>query len=186
MNSKQRVVIAGSGVIGIACTHYLSEAGFEVTVLDQGKAGGACSRANCGYICPSHIPPLTEPGAIGVALKSILNRESPFHLKLRPSPALWQWMWQFARRCTHQQVLQTGEVLQSILDASIEEYHLLMKRFSKQCEWQERGLLYVYETEEGMHAFAKTDQMLEENFGVSAVRLEGSDLTALEPGLRAG
>ena len=186
MNSKQRVVIAGSGVIGIACAHYLSEAGFEVTVLDQGKAGGACSRANCGYICPSHIPPLTEPGAIGVALKSILNRESPFHLKLRPSRALWQWMWQFARRCTHQQVLQTGEVLQSILDASMEEYHLLMKRFSKQCEWQERGLLYVYETEEGMHAFAKTDQMLEENFGVSALRLEGSDLTELEPGLRAG
>ena len=95
-------------------------------------------------------------------------------------------MWQFARRCTHQQVLQTGEVLHSILDASTEEYHLLMKRSSKQCEWQERGLLYVYETEEGMHAFAKTDQMLEENFGVSAVRLEGSDLTALEPGLRAG
>ena len=47
-------------------------------------------------------------------------------------------------------------------------------------------MLYVYETQEGMHAFAKTDQMLEENFGVSAARLEGSDLTALEPGLRAG
>jgi D-amino-acid dehydrogenase len=184
MSSKQRVVIAGSGVIGIACAHYLSEAGFDVTVFDQGKAGGACSRANCGYICPSHIPPLTEPGAIGVAIKSIFNRESPFHLKLRPSSALWQWMWQFARRCTHQQVLQTGQVLQSILDASMEEYHLLMKRFSKQCEWQERGLLYVYETEEGMNAFAKTDQMLEENFGVSAKKLSGEQLVELEPGLR--
>jgi D-amino-acid dehydrogenase len=68
----------------------------------------------------------------------------------------------------------------------MEEYHLLMKRFSKQCEWQERGLLYVYETEEGMNAFAKTDQMLEENFGVSATRLDNAGLTALEPGLRAG
>jgi D-amino-acid dehydrogenase len=184
LSKNQKVVIAGAGIIGIACAHYLNKAGFEVVIFDRGKAGGACSRANCGYICPSHIPPLTEPGAIGVALKSIFNRESPFHLKLRPSPALWQWMWQFARRCTHQQVLQTGEVLQSILDASMEEYHLLMKRFSKQCEWQERGLLYVYETEEGMNAFAKTDQMLEENFGVSAKKMSGEQLVELEPGLR--
>ena len=180
------MVIAGSGIIGIACAHYLSEAGFDVTVLDRGKAGGACSRANCGYICPSHVSPLTEPGAIGLALKSIFNRESPFHLKLRPSPALWQWMWQFARRCTHHQVLQTGKLLQTILDASMEEYHLLMKRFSKQCEWQERGLLYVYEMEEGMNAFARTDEMLEENFGVSAKRLDGFGLTELEPGLCDG
>jgi D-amino-acid dehydrogenase len=59
-----------------------------------------------------------------------------------------------------------------------------MKRFSKQCEWQERGLLYVYETEEGMNAFAKTDQMLEENFGVSAKKMSGEQLVELEPGLR--
>ena len=65
-------MIAGAGIIGIACAHYLNEAGFEVVIFDRGKAGGACSRANCGYICPSHIPPLTEPGAIGIALKGLL------------------------------------------------------------------------------------------------------------------
>jgi D-amino-acid dehydrogenase len=186
LSKNQKVVIAGAGIIGIACAHYLNEAGFEVVIFDRGKAGGACSRANCGYICPSHIPPLTEPGAIGIALKSIFNRRSPFHLKFRPSPALWQWMWQFAKRCTHQQVLDAGRHLQSILDASMEEYHSLMKLFSSNAEWQERGLLYVYEFERGLDAFAKTDQMLEENFGVSAIRLNGEQLVEIEPGLREG
>ena len=186
MSKNQKVVIAGAGIIGIACAHYLNEAGFEVVIFDKGKAGGACSRANCGYICPSHIPPLTEPGAIGIALKSVFNRRSPFHLKFRPSPALWQWMWQFAKRCTHQQVLDAGRHLQSILDASMEEYHSLMKLFSSNAEWQERGLLYVYESERGLDAFAQTDQMLEENFGVSAKRLNGEQLVETEPGLKGG
>ena len=64
-------MIAGAGIIGIACAHYLNEAGFEVVIFDRAKAGGACSRANCGYICPSHIPPLTEPGAIGLDLNRV-------------------------------------------------------------------------------------------------------------------
>ena len=35
------MVIAGAGIIGIACAHYLNEACFEVVIFDQGKAGGA-------------------------------------------------------------------------------------------------------------------------------------------------
>jgi D-amino-acid dehydrogenase len=66
------------------------------------------------------------------------------------------------------------------------EYHRLMKLFSSNAEWQERGLLYVYESERGLDAFAQTDQMLEENFGVSAIRLNGEQLIEMEPGLREG
>ena len=51
-----------------------------------------------------------------------------------------------------------------------------MKLFSSNSEWQERGLLYVYESERGLDAFAKTDQMLEENFGVSANKIEWSSI----------
>jgi D-amino-acid dehydrogenase len=61
-----------------------------------------------------------------------------------------------------------------------------MKLFSSNAEWQERGLLYVYESERGLDAFAQTDQMLEENFGVSAIRLNGEQLIEMEPGLREG
>ena len=66
----ETVIVVGAGIIGIACAHYLSKAGLRVTVIDKGSIAGACSHANCGYICPSHVLPLTEPGAIGVAIKS--------------------------------------------------------------------------------------------------------------------
>ena len=66
--SNQTAVIVGGGVIGIACAHYLKQAGYQVTVVDRDSIGGACSHANCGYVCPSHVLPLTVPSAIPMAV----------------------------------------------------------------------------------------------------------------------
>ncbi|WP_372717930.1 NAD(P)/FAD-dependent oxidoreductase [Novipirellula sp.] len=180
------VIVVGAGTIGIACAHYLNKAGLKVTVIDRGTVASACSHGNCGYICPSHVPPLTEPGAFAVALKSLFNPQAAFRVKPRLSPAMWNWMWQFARRCNHRQVLTAGKHLQMILDASMDEYQNLVQQESLDCEWKENGLLYVLQTQRGMDAFAKNDKMLTEHFGVSANRIEGDQLAEFEPGLKSG
>jgi D-amino-acid dehydrogenase len=180
------VIVVGAGVIGVACAHYLDAAGLRVTVIDQGTIGGACSGGNCGYICPSHVLPLTEPGAFGVAIKSLFTPDAPFRVKPRLDPALWNWMWQFARRCTHKQVLEVGVHLKAILDASIAEYRRLVRDEGLDCQWQETGLLYVLRTERGMRAFAETDKLLAGHFGVPAVRLDGAALPAFDPALKSG
>ncbi|MEM7316083.1 MAG: FAD-dependent oxidoreductase, partial [Planctomycetota bacterium] len=180
------VIVVGAGIVGIACAHYLNRAGLKVTVIDRGEFANACSRANCGYICPSHVPPLTEPGAFKVALKSLFNPKSPFRVKPSLSPALLNWMWQFARRCNHAQVLAAGQHLQAILDASMEEYRRLVPEQSLDCEWKEDGLLYVFQTQAGMDAFAEQDALLTEHFDVAANRIEGEALTEFDSGLRSG
>ena len=40
----------GAGHVGLACAHYLRRDGHDVTVIDQGTIGGACSQANCGFL----------------------------------------------------------------------------------------------------------------------------------------
>ena len=65
------VIVVGGGIVGIACAHYLTKLGLQVTVIDRGAIAGACSHGNCGYICPSHVLPLTEPEAIRAAVKSL-------------------------------------------------------------------------------------------------------------------
>lgn len=189
MNSRGRnetAIVVGGGVVGIACAHYLTKAGLSVTVIDKGTIAGACSHSNCGYICPSHVLPLTEPGAIGMAIKSLFNPRAPFRLKPSLSPALWTWMWQFARRCNHRQVLTAGKHLQSILDASLHEYRQLIPEHSLDCEWKEDGLLYVLQTERGMERFAETDRMLTDHFGVTARQIAGAELPEFDPGLKPG
>jgi len=183
---EARTIVVGGGVVGIASAHYLSARGAAVTVIDRGTIGGGCSQANCGYICPSHVLPLTEPGAIRTALRSLFRPGSPFRVKPRLSPALWTWLWQFARRCNHGQMIEAGRHLQAILEASMAEYRRLMREENLACEWRENGLLYVLKTEHGLGEFAATDRLLADEFGVRARRIDGSELPAFDPALAAG
>jgi D-amino-acid dehydrogenase len=43
---SHKVLVVGSGIIGIACAHYLSDAAYQVTVLDQGRIGNSGSYGN--------------------------------------------------------------------------------------------------------------------------------------------
>ena len=63
------VVIVGGGIIGLFTAYYLSEEGFEVTILDKGDLSNSCSIGNAGMIVPSHIVPLASPGIITKGLK---------------------------------------------------------------------------------------------------------------------
>ena len=95
----RHTMIIGGGIVGIACAHYLSEAGFRVTVIDKGRIGRGCSHGNCGFIVPSHILPMAEPGAIRSALKALLQPAGAFRIRPRLDPTLWRWLWRFSRRC---------------------------------------------------------------------------------------
>jgi D-amino-acid dehydrogenase len=185
-SEDRSVIIVGAGIIGIACAHFLNRRGFNVTVIDQARIARGCSHGNCGYICPSHALPLTEPGAIRTALRSLVRPSDPFRIKPRFSLDLWNWLWQFGRRCTHTQMLAAGHHLQAILDSSMREYRTLMAEDPIDCDWTERGLLYVLRTDRALHEFAKTDQLLRDEFGVAATRLSGHDLTDFEPALKPG
>ena len=185
-STSERVIIVGGGIVGISCAHYLTRAGYQVTVIDRNRIAAECSHGNCGYICPSHVLPLTEPGAFKVALKSLFNPRAPFRVRPSFDPALWKWMWQFAKRCRHSTMLAAGVHLKAILDSSLTEYQQLIADEKLQCEWKEDGLLYVLRTEHGMREFAATDQLLTEHFDVRATRIEGNDLTDFDPALKPG
>ena len=181
--AKDSIIIVGAGHIGIACAHYLSRDGFDVTVIDQGEVGGACSQSNCGFLVPSHVLPLTTPEAIGKAATSVLNPRAAFRVRPQLRPELLRWMLEFGRRCTHRQMLKAGKVLQQILEASIAEYRELLADKTLKCEWHDDGLLFVFRSERSLDEYSKTDALLTREFGVTAEMLRGDELTTLEPAL---
>jgi D-amino-acid dehydrogenase len=182
--ANSRVVIVGAGIIGTACAYYLSKSGRTVTLVDAGSFGQGCSHANCGLVSPSHVLPLAEPGAVRQALRAMFASRSPFYIKPRFDPALWQWLVQFARRCNHADMLEAGRAIQALLGSSRRLYDELMQSEPLKCEWETRGLLYVYRSKEAMEAYAATDQLLQNEFNVSARRYDADALLQLEPALK--
>ena len=54
------------------------------------------------------------------------------------------------------------------------------------CEWQTRGLLFVFLTRAGLHHYAATNELLRTEFAVPGERWEGEALPDLEPALKPG
>ena len=185
-STPDTVLVVGAGIIGIACAHYLSRAGFSVTVIDQGRIGRGCSHGNCGHICASHVLPMAEPAALREGLASLVRRDAPFKVRPQWRLAMLWWLLQFARRCTRGQMLEAASHQQAILESSRSEYAALVAAGAIDGEWRGDGILYVLRTRKGMDAFARMDAMLRQEFGVAARHLDSEQLPAFDPALRTG
>lgn len=184
--SPGSAVVVGSGVIGTACAHYLMRSGWKVTMIDRGAPASGSSHANCGFVCPSHVLPLAEPGMVGQAIRSLLKRNSPFAIKPRLDPALWAWLLKFARRCNEHDMIEGGRGIQPLLLSSRELYRQLVRDEALDCEFEEHGMLFAYRDGEALEAYAATDRLMTETFQCPAQRLDGEQLVAMEPALKPG
>ncbi len=174
-------LIVGGGVIGVACAHYLVDAGCRVTLVDKGRVGEACSHRNCGLVCPSHVLPLAMPGVIRSSIKAMLMPGGAFRIRPRLDPALWRWLWRFARRCNRRDMLSSGRAIQPLLASSRRLYRTLVEQGDLDCEWQERGLLFVYRDREALDAYATENDVLAAEFDEGARQLGPEELLQLEP-----
>jgi len=181
-----RVIVVGGGVIGAACAYYLVRTGWTVTVLDRGEFGKGCSHGNCGFVSPSHVLPLAAPGVIRQTIKALFAKNSPFSIKPRFDPALWTWLWRFARRCNERDMLSSATAIQALLNSSRTLYDELMATEPFDCEWQTRGILFVFRTAAGLEHHAHGVDLLRTSFGVNATRHDGNAVCELEPTLKPG
>src|SRR5687767_7796078 len=93
--------------------------GFKVTVVDrEGPAHEGCSFGNAGMVVPSHFVPLAAPGMVALGLKWMWNPESPFWVKPRLNPELWEWGWKFLRAANERRVAQAAPLLRDLHLAS--------------------------------------------------------------------
>jgi len=184
--SRDHIAVIGGGVIGAMCAWYLVKSGHRVTIVERDRFGTGCSHGNCGYVSPSHILPLTQPGVIRQVLPQVWKRDSPLSIKLRLAPDMWTWLWKFARRCNHRDMMEAAEGRHLLLQSSLQLYSELVERDQVECEWTESGLLFVYLSSQHFERFAETNRMLTERFGVAADPLAGDELEQFEPALLPG
>ncbi len=183
---SEHVVVIGGGVIGAMSAWYLVKSGCQVTIVEQNEFGKACSHGNCGYIAPSHILPLPQPGAIKKTMAAMLKSNSPFAIKPRFSSSFVSWFWNFSRRCNHRDMMSAAEGRHQLLQESNRLYEDLLEVDKIECERQTKGLLFVYDTVDDFKEFEATNRLMEENFSVSAKAYTPEQLQEIEPALKSG
>ncbi len=183
---SQRMVVVGGGVVGAFCAWYLQRSGHQVTIVEAKKFGSGCSHANCGYVCPSHVLPLTAPGVITKTMRAMLRPNSPFSIRPRFSWDLWRWLANFALRCNHRSMMDAAPTIHQLLQSSLSLYEQVLLEEKLEVQWERRGLLFVYQNHHHFEAYHDVDKLISQQFGVSAIAYPGETVRELEPALKSG
>lgn len=96
-----KVIVLGSGVIGVTSAWHLALAGHEVTVVDrQDSAGKETSYANAGEVSPGYSAPWAGPGVPVKAIKWLLMQHRPLVIRPHLDMGLIRWGLAMLRNCT--------------------------------------------------------------------------------------
>jgi D-amino-acid dehydrogenase len=179
---ERSVLVIGGGVIGVCSAYYLARDGFAVTLVDKDDVCAGSSHGNAGLIVPSHSIPLAAPGVLWKGLKWMLDPESPFYIKPRPSLELVDWLWRFRGACTAEHVARTIPVLREMHYASLGLFRELAALDGVGGRLEQRGVLSVFTTDR-LYEKALHEARMLEGHGLPFKPLDGPAARALEPAL---
>ena len=178
-----KILIMGSGVIGVTSAYYLARDGHEVIVVDQHEqAALETSYANAGLIAPGHAFAWASPRAPRILARSLFRADQALRLKPRLSRRQWSWLWLFLLQCTSERArvntlrklrlcLYSVDCLDDIVEETGVEYDRLA-----------RGNFYVYRSQRSFDAGVAHTGILREN-GLELRVMDRDALALLEPAL---
>ncbi|MEN9417138.1 MAG: hypothetical protein RI988_758 [Pseudomonadota bacterium] len=178
-----KVVVLGSGVIGIASAWYLARAGAEVTVVDrQDGPAQETSFANAGQVSPGYSTPWAAPGIPLKALRWMLETHAP--LRIRPDGTLFQlgWLARMLRECTAARYAVNKERLMRVAGYSLECLQALRAQTGLAYEQRTAGTLQLFRSQGQLDAVGRDTAVLRE-LGVPHEVLNRAGVLRAEPGL---
>lgn len=180
---EMRVIVLGSGVIGVASAYYLAQQGAEVTVLDR-QTGPAeeTSFGNAGQISPGYSTPWAAPGIPFKAVKWMFQHHAPLAINLDGSMWQLQWMAQMLKNCNPQSYAVNKERMMRVAEYSRDCLRELRKDTGINYENRAKGTLQLFRKEAQMEAVQRDISVLQE-CGVSYELLNGNELGRVEPAL---
>ncbi|RBB41671.1 D-amino acid dehydrogenase [Burkholderia reimsis] len=180
-----RVVILGSGVVGVASAYYLARAGHEVTVIDR-EAGPALetSFANAGQISPGYAAPWAAPGVPLKAVKWMFEKHAPLAIRLDGTRFQLQWMYQMLRNCTAERYAVNKGRMVRLAEYSRDCLQALRADTGIQYEGRTGGTLQLFRTQQQLDGAAKDIAVLQAA-NVPFELLSPAELKNAEPALAA-
>ena len=178
-----RVVILGSGVVGVTSAWYLSQAGHDVTVIDR-EPGPALetSAANAGQISPGYAAPWAAPGVPLKAIKWMFQRHAPLAVRLDGTQFQLKWMWQMLRNCDTSHYMENKGRMVRLAEYSRDCLKALRASTGIEYEGRQGGTLQLFRTAQ-QYENATRDIAVLEDAGVPYQLLEANRLAEVEPAL---
>ena len=178
-----RVIILGSGVIGVTSAWYLAQAGHEVVVVDrQPEPALETSYANAGQISPGYSAPWAAPGVPLKAIKWMMQDLAPLRIAPRMDPVMLRWMVSMLANCTQSAYARNKARMLRIAEYSRDCFIELRQETGIEYDNGAKGLIQLFRSQKQLDASAQDIRILE-SCGVAYETLERNDIFKYEPAL---
>ncbi|KQZ14864.1 amino acid dehydrogenase [Mesorhizobium sp. Root554] len=180
-----KVLILGSGVIGVTSAYYLAEAGHEVTVIDR-QPGPALetSFANAGEVSPGYSSPWAGPGVPLKAVKWLLMKHGPLVVRPAFDPHMWNWLVRMLANCTSARYAVNKARMVPLAEYSRDTLKALRAATGIRYDERAQGTLQLFRTQKQLDSVGGDVEVLK-HYGVPYEVLEPAGCIGAEPGLAA-
>ncbi len=180
-----KVLVLGSGVVGVTTAYYLARSGHEVTVVDrQPEPARETSFANAGEVSPGYASPWAGPGVPVKAVKWLLMKHGPLVLRPKLDPAMWSWLIKMLRNCTSARYTVNKSRMIPLAEYSRDCLRALRDEIDIHYDERSRGTLQLFRTASQLDGTAGDIAVLKQ-YGVPYEVLDRDGCIAAEPALAA-
>ncbi len=178
-----KIIVIGSGLMGVASAYYLSQQGHEVLVVD--RQAGPALETSFGSACvlhPSQAAPWNHPGIVWQLLKWMGKEDSPFLLRAKTIPSLIRWGLAFIKQSSPAKFKANLQLNTTLANYNLECLQDLLVKQPIEYAAKRVGSLKVFETEQEMEKDVAAMQLFQE-LGVQCSVLNQQEIFEKEPAL---
>jgi D-amino-acid dehydrogenase len=178
-----KILVLGSGVIGVSAAYELARDGHEVEVVDR-QDGPALetSFANAGEVSPGYSAPWAGPGVPVKAIKWLLMRHSPLVIRPLLDPAMWRWGALMLANCTAKAYALNKSRMVPIAEYSRDRLKALRAETGIAYDERTQGTLQLFRTQKQLDGIGGDVEVLRQ-YGVPFEVLDRDGFCRVEPGL---
>ncbi|MDN3554807.1 D-amino acid dehydrogenase [Halomonas maura] len=178
-----KVLILGSGVVGVTSAYYLARRGHEVTVVDrQPSPAMETSYGNAGQVSFGFSSPWAAPGIPRKAMKWMFQEHAPLKIQPRMDPTMARFMMKMFANCDAEHYAVNKERMVRIAEHSRACIDALRAETGIRYEDRQRGLLQLFRHDSQVEAVAKDMRVLAQ-CGVRHALLDSEAIKTVEPAL---
>jgi len=178
-----KVLVLGSGVIGVASAYQLALAGHEVTVVDRQPAAALeTSYANAGEVSPGYSAPWAGPGVPIKAVKWLLMHHRPLVIRPNIDMNLVRWGLAMLRNCTSARYEENKSRMVRLAEYSRDCLKELRAQTGIHYDERMQGTLQLFRTQAQLDGTA-ADIAILKRYGVGFELLDREGCIRHEPAL---
>jgi D-amino-acid dehydrogenase len=178
-----KIIILGSGVLGVTSAYVLATRGYEVEVIDrQPNSAAECSYANGGQLSYSHAEPWANPGVLSKVVKWMFREDAPLVMRPRADLHMIKWGLKFLGNCSQMRTESNTVTMLRLGLYSRKKMEHLVAATGVKFDYLHEGILHVFANKNDFdHAVTQTK--FQEKFGCHEKVLTPQECLRLEPTL---